>query len=568
MKEKDVYDSKPWLRHYPAGIPSTINYEEICLHDMFERTALKYPKRDALIFQGYRISFEELKKRVDSLASFLSVIGIKKGDVVAVLLPNMIQTVAAYYAVLKLGGIIQMNNPLYTDRELEYQFNDSGAKVLITLDLLANRMIALRKNTGIESIIYTSIGDYLPPVKKLLVKLVGKKKGLSAHVHTAEKVYRWIDAANFRNGIPHVTVSFDDTAVYQYTGGTTGQSKGAILTHRNLCSMVQMYSSWFPGLKSGDEVIISAAPVFHVLGMSAAMNFPMYMGWTAVMVPKPQPADLLAATRKYRPGVCSMVPTMYVGILQHPDLKKTDMSCYKVLTSGGSSLPVEVLKKFKELTGADINEGFGMTETSPQTHLNPFGGLNKPGSIGLPYPDTEVKIVDLSNGEDSMPAGKEGEMIFRGPQVTSGYLNKPDETAKAIKNGWLYSGDIAYMDDDGYFFVVDRKKDLIISGGYNVYPREIEEVLYEHPLVQKAAVIGIPDEKRGENIKVFVVPNEGASIAEKDVMTYCQEKLAKYKWPSVIEIRASLPESNVGKILKKELRREEEEKRSKTGNIT
>lgn len=568
MKEKDVYDSKPWLRHYPAGIPSTINYEEICLHDMFERTALKYPKVDAVIFQGYRISYEELKKRVDSLASFLSVIGVKKGDVVAVLLPNMIQTVAAYYAVLKIGGIIQMNNPLYTDRELEYQFNDSGAKVLITLDLLANRMIALRKNTKIESIIYTSIGDYLPPVKKLLVKLVGKKKGLSAAVQPAEKVYRWMDAANFNAPIPEVKVIFDDTAVYQYTGGTTGQSKGAILTHRNLCSMVQMYSSWFPGLKNGDEVIIAAAPVFHVLGMSAAMNFPMYMGWTAVMVPKPQPADLLAATRKYRPSVCSMVPTMYVGILQHPDLKKTDMSCYKVLTSGGSSLPVEVLKKFKELTGADINEGFGMTETSPQTHLNPFGGLNKPGSIGLPYPDTEVKIVDLTNGEDSMPSGKEGEMIFRGPQVTGGYLNKPDETAKAIKNGWLYSGDIAYMDDDGFFFVVDRKKDLIISGGYNVYPREIEEVLYEHPLIQKAAVIGIPDEKRGENIKVFVVPNEGATIEEKDVMAYCQEKLAKYKWPSVIEIRTSLPESNVGKILKKELRREEEEKRSNAGNIS
>lgn len=563
MKEKDVYDSKPWLKHYPEGIPSSINYEEICLHDMFERTASQYPDRDALIFQGYRISYSDLKRRVDSLASFLAATGIKKGDVVAVLLPNMIQTVVAYYAVLKIGGIIQMNNPLYTDRELEYQFNDSGARVLITLDLLANRMIELRKKTKIESIIYTSMGDYLPPVKKLLVKLVGKKKGLRADVQLAVKVYRWLDAASFNATVPSVKVSFDDTAVYQYTGGTTGQSKGAILTHRNLCSMVQMYSAWFPTLKKGEEVLISAAPVFHVLGMSAAMNLPIYMGWTAVMVPKPQPADLLDATRKYRPAVCSMVPTMYVGMLQHPDLKKTDMSCYKVLTSGGSSLPVEVLKKFKELTGVDINEGFGMTETSPQTHLNPSGGLNKPGSIGLPYPDTDVKIVDLLTGEESMPAGKEGEMIFRGPQITKGYLNKPEETAKAIKNGWLHSGDIAYMDEDGYFFVVDRMKDLIISSGYNVYPREIEEILYEHPLIQKAAVIGLPDEKRGESIKVFVVPNEGAVLDEKEVMAYCQERLAKYKWPAVIEIRTSLPESNVGKILKKELRKEEEEKRLK-----
>ncbi|HOP29857.1 MAG TPA: long-chain fatty acid--CoA ligase [Spirochaetota bacterium] len=563
MKEKDVYDSKPWLKHYPEGIPSSIQYEEICLHDMFERTALQYPDRDALIFQGFRMSYSAVRERVNALASFLAASGIKKGDVVAVLLPNMIQTVISYYAVLKLGAIIQMNNPLYTDRELEYQFNDSGAKMLITLDLLANRMIALRKNTKIERIIYTSMGDYLPPVKKLLIKLVGKKKGLRADVPSSEKVYKWLDTVRVSNGLPEVNVSFDDVAVYQYTGGTTGQSKGAILTHRNLCSMVQMYGAWFPTLNKGDEVLIAAAPVFHVLGMSAAMNLPMFMGWTAVMVPKPQPVDLLAATRKYRPTVCSMVPTMYVGMLQHPDLKKTDMSCYKVLTSGGSSLPVEVLKKFKELTGADINEGFGMTETSPQTHLNPFGGLNKPGSIGLPYPDTDVKIVDLVTGVEPMPAGKEGEMIFRGPQITQGYLNKPEETAKAIQNGWLHSGDIAYMDEDGYFFVVDRIKDLIISSGYNVYPREIEEILYEHPKIQKAAVIGIPDDKRGEKIKVFVVPNDGAVLDEKEVMDYCQEKLAKYKWPALIEIRSALPESNVGKILKKELRREEEEKRTK-----
>jgi len=557
----DIYDSKPWLKFYAPGVPASINYERITLHEMFYRTAAKYPDRDALIFQGYRIKYSELRDLVDTLAAFLSSKGIKKGDVVAILLPNMIQTVASYYAVLKIGGIVQMNNPLYTDRELEYQFNDSGAKFLITLDLLASRMIALRDKTKIEHIIWTSIADYLPGLKKFLVKLVGKKKGLCADVPAASKVYHWAEAASFKGNVPEVTVDFEDTAVYQYTGGTTGQSKGAILTHKNLCCMIQMYEAWFPTLKKGDEVLIAAAPVFHVLGMSAAMNLPMYMGWTAVMVPKPQPKELLEATRKYRPTVCSMVPTMYVGMLQHPDLKKTDMTCYKVLTSGGSSLPVEVLKKFKELTGADINEGFGMTETSPQTHLNPYGGLNKPGSIGIPYPDTEVKIVDLETGEKVMPVGKEGEMIFRGPQVTKGYLNKPEETAKAIRNGWLYSGDIAYMDEDGYFFVVDRKKDLIISGGYNVYPREIEEVLYKHPRIQKAAAIGIPDEKRGENIKIFVVPNEGATLTVDEVMDYCKENLAKYKWPSEIEIRSSLPESNVGKILKKELRREEEEKR-------
>ncbi len=561
MEEKDIYSEKPWLKFYPEGIPASIDYEEICLHDVLDRTVSRYGNRDALIFQGFRIKYVELANMVDRLAFFFSSKGIKKGDVVAILLPNMIQTVAAYYAVLKLGAIAQMNNPLYTDRELSYQFNDSGAKMLVTLDLLANRMIALRKDTKIKEIVYTSIGDYLPAVKKVLFKLVAKKKGMAADVTVAENVFSWNEAIKKSGTVPKVGVSFDDVAVYQYTGGTTGQSKGAILSHRNLCSMVQMYVAWFPNLKPGDEVLISAAPIFHVLGMSAAMNLPVIMGWTAVMIPKPQPPDLLAATRKYRPTVCSMVPTMYVGMLQHPDLKKTDMSCYKVLSSGGSSLPVEVLKKFKELTGADINEGFGMTETSPQTHLNPFGGLHKAGSIGLPYPDTDVKIVDLATGEKSMPAGEEGEMLFRGPQVTRGYLNKPEETAQAIRNGWLYSGDIAYMDKDGYFFIVDRKKDLIISGGYNVYPREIEEVLYEHPGIQKAAAIGLPDEKRGEQIKIFVVPNEGMTLDPEEVMNYCREKLAKYKWPSLIEIRSSLPESTVGKILKKELKKEEEARR-------
>jgi long-chain acyl-CoA synthetase len=561
MGEQDIYSEKPWLKFYPEGIPASINYEEICLHDVLERTVSKYGKTDALIFQGFRIDYNGLSDMVNRLAYFLSSKGVKKGDVVAILLPNMIQTVAAYYASLKIGAIVQMNNPLYTDRELAYQFNDAGAKILITLDLLANRMIALRKETKIKDIIYTSIGDYLPAVKKTLFKLVGKKKGMAAAVPVTDNVYSWAQAVKESGAVPKADFSFDDVAVYQYTGGTTGASKGAILTHRNLCSMVQMYGAWFPTLKRGDEVLIAAAPIFHVLGMSAAMNLPMFMGWTAVMVPKPQPADLLAATRKFRPTVCSMVPTMYVGMLQHPDLKKTDMSCYKVLSSGGSSMPVEVLKKFKELTGADINEGFGMTETSPQTHLNPYGGHHKAGSIGLPYPDTEVRIVDLATGEESMPAGKEGEMIFRGPQVTKGYLNKPEETAKAIRNGWLYSGDIAYMDEDGYFFIVDRMKDLIISSGYNVYPREIEEVLYEHPGIQKAAAIGLPDEKRGEQIKVFVVPNEGATLDTEEVMKYCQEKLAKYKWPSIIEVRSSLPESTVGKILKKDLKKEEEAKR-------
>jgi long-chain acyl-CoA synthetase len=441
-------------------------------------------------------------------ATCLASFGVKKGDAVAILLPNMIPTVVAYYAVLRLGAIVVMNNPLYTDRELEHQFNDSGSTVLIAMDLLANRMIDLRPRTKIRQIVVASIGDYLPFPKSALFPLVAKKKGLAADVKEAPEVYRWKDCMKrFEATPPTVELTTDDVAAYQYTGGTTGVSKGAMLSHKNLCYMVQMYWTWLRPEK-GREVALSAPPIFHVLGMSAAMNLPLSMGAAAVLVPKPQPAELLDAVRKYRPTMSPLVPTMYIGMLQHPDLAKTDMTCFKVITSGGASLPVEVLQQFKDLTGVDINEGFGTKE---------------------------------------MPAGEPGEMIFRGPQITKGYLNRPDETAKSIKDGWLYSGDIAYMDEEGYFYIVDRKKDLIISSGYNVYPRDVEEVFYQHPAVDKVAVIGVPDVKRGENVKAFITLKEGQSATPDELMKYCTEKLAKYKWPSEIEIRRELPVSNVGK---------------------
>ena len=561
MSTQPVYCSdKPWLKHYDSFVPPHIEYKEITLHDMLRASVKEFPDKTALIFQGYGMSFSALWENVERFASCLSSFGIKKGDAVSILLPNMIPTVIAYYAVLLIGGVVVMHNPLYTDSELEYQFTDSGAKVLITVDLLANRMIDLRPKTSIEQIVYTNLGDYLPGIKKLLFPLVAGKKGLKAVVKEADNVYKWKECVSRKGDLPPVKVAFDDVAVYQYTGGTTGVSKGAKLTHRNLGSMVQMYEKWF-GVPRGSQLVMASPPIFHVLGMSAAMNFPMYMGCTDILIPKPQPEELLAAIRKYRPNMSPLVPTMYIGMLQHPDLDKTDLTCFKLITSGGASLPEEVLHRFKELTGVDINEGFGMTETSPQTHLNPMAGKKKSGSIGIPYPDTEVRIVDIETGTKDLPAGESGEMLFRGPQVTIGYLNKPEETARAIRDGWLYSGDIAYMDEDGYFFIVDRKKDLILSGGYNVYPREIEEVFFQHPAISKCAAIGIPDEKRGENAKVFVVFKEGMSATVDELMAHCREKLAKYKWPTEIEIRDALPESNVGKILKKVLRDEERQKR-------
>ncbi len=556
MPKKIRYDDKPWLKFYDEGVPATIKYQELCIPDLLENSAREFPDHIALIFQGYKVTYRELREMVYRFATCLASFGVKKGSAVAILLPNMIPTVVAYYAVQKLGAIAVMNNPLYTNRELEYQFNDSGSTVLVTVDLLANRMIELRPKTSIRQIVYTSLGDYLPFPKNLLFPLVAKKKGLAADVNSAPDVYKWRECiANFSPNPPEVKIKWDDVAVYQYTGGTTGVSKGAMLTHKNLTCMVQMYAAWFKA-ERGKEIAMASPPIFHILGMSAAMNLPIYQGWTDVLIPKPQAKELLEAIRKYRPTMSPLVPTMYIGMLEHPDLKKTDMKCFKLITSGGASLPVEILNRFKELTGVDINEGFGMTETSPQTHLNPYRGLKKPGSIGVPYPDTDVKIVDIESGKKEMPVGEAGEMIFRGPQITKGYLKKPEETEKAIRNGWLYSGDIAYMDEDGYFYIVDRKKDLIISSGYNIYPRDIEEVFYQHPAVNKVAVIGIPDKKRGENVKAFVTLKEGQNTSVDELMKFCQERLAKYKWPVEIEIRDALPESNVGKILKKELRAE------------
>jgi long-chain acyl-CoA synthetase len=350
--------------------------------------------------------------------------------------------------------------------------------------------------------------------------------------------------------------------MYQYTGGTTGVSKGVILTHGNLSKQVQQIRHWFPLFESGQETMLGALPFFHVFGLSTAMNFAIYMGWGDVLVPKPQPEPLLEAISKFKPTFAPLVPTMYIGMLEHPDIGKADISSIKGCFSGSAPLPIEVIREFEERTGAIIVEGYGLTESTPVTHVNPFaGGKRKVGSIGLPITDTVARIVDLVEGKEEMPVGESGELVIAGPQVMAGYLNRPDETADTLVDGWLHTGDIAKMDEDGYFYIVDRKKDMIISGGYNVYPRDIEEVFFEHPQVVEACAIGIPHPKRGEAIKVFVVLKEGESATGEEMIAYCAGKLAKYKLPTEIEFREELPKTNVGKVLKKELRAEELAKR-------
>ena len=582
-----TYKDHPWKKHYSKHIPSKMDFKEMYLPSYLQRSVQNFPDKAALIFQGYVVTYKELQHMVDRFASCLKAFGIQKGDSVAILLPNTIQCVVSYYAIVKLGAIVVMNNPLYADPELEHQFNDSGAKVLITLDLLANRMIDLRPKTNITQIVYTSLADYMPFPKNFILKTVGKTRkisdwfpgipfiknipivgaiksrfgelqNLTADVNIAPDVYNWKELlAQYEPDTSKVQLNSDDVVMYQYTGGTTGVSKGVMLTHGNMTKQLQQASIWFPELEDGKEVVLGALPFFHVFGLTTVMNFSICKGWTNILIPKPQADQLLDTIHNYRPTFTPLVPTMFINMLNHPDIKKTDMTSIKACFSGSAPLAVDIIHEFEKMTGAVIIEGFGMTESSPVTHMNPFDGIRKVGSVGIPIPETECRIVDLETGEKDTPVGQPGELIVKGPQVMKGYKNRPDETAKTLRDGWLYTGDIATMDEDGYFYIVDRKKDMIISGGFNVYPRDIDEAIYEHPKVQEACSIGIPHSTRGEAVKVFVVLKENETATENEIIDFCKPKLAKYKWPVEVEFRKELPKTNVGKILRKDLRKQE-----------
>ena len=554
-----MYSKKVWLNSYEQAVQESPEFEDVLVSQYLENSVKKFPDKPALIFQGYTLTFREFNEMVGKLAAALKDHGIKKGDSVAILLPNIIPCVVAYYAILKIGGVVVFNNPLYSDRELEHQFNDSGSKFLITLDLLAKRMVALREKTEIKTIVYTSIGDFLPFFKRLLFPLVAKKKGLAATVTPAKDLYSFKDIlAKYSADYTQADVGMDDVAMYQYTGGTTGVSKGVMLTQRNISYQIQQIEAWFPEFKPGEEVMLGALPFFHVFGMSTSMNFAIRMGWPNVLVPKPQAEPLLEAISKFKPTFAPLVPTMYIGMLEHPDIETSDLTSIKGCFSGSAPLPVDVIHNFEKKTGSIIVEGYGLTETTPVTHINPFKGERKVGTIGLPIPGTMCKVVDIDDKTQEMPIGEPGELLIQGPQVMKGYLNRPDETEKALtEDGFICTGDVAVMDEQGYFSIVDRIKDMIISGGYNVYPRDIDEVLFEHPKVVEACCIGIPHPKRGEAVKAFIVLKEGQTMTQQEVIEYCDGRLAKYKLPVAVEFRNELPKSNVGKILRKDLRQEE-----------
>ncbi len=548
---------KIWLKSYAPGVPETVDFVDVTLPEALDGTTERYPDNPALIFQGTTVTYAQLNDMVSRFAASLKNLGVRAGDRVALLLPNLVQTVVGIYGALRIGAVAVPNNPLYTDRELEHQFTEAGARILLCLDTLVPRMLQIRKRSGIEKIISCHIRDYLPFVLKQLFPIV--KKDLHLKTPSDPHVREFMELVKGRDSVgrPH-KADMDDTAVIIFTGGTTGTSKGVELTHRNLSYNCQQAKAWIPEFVDGQEVNLGCLPFFHSYGLTAALNMSIFNGWCDVLIPKPEAKAILEAVGKYKVTFIAGVPTLFNAMINDPDIKKYDLGSIKYCLSGAAPLAMETIRGFKDLTGILLMEAYGLTETSPCTHGIPFGGKEKPGCIGLPVPNTDVKLVDVDNPKKEITEfNVPGEMCVKGPQVMKGYVNKPEETAAVIKDGWFLTGDIATVDEEGYFRIVDRKKDMIITGGFNVYPREVDEVLYAHPKIREACAIGIPDDRSGERIKAYVVLKDGEISNILEILDYCREKLTRYKVPKEVQFVDELPKSAVGKVLRKELRRME-----------
>ncbi len=552
-----------WHKAYVHGIEPSLDFDRSTISEFLSRNAEKYPQKTALIFMGKKMSFGEIDSLSSRFAQALQNIGVKKGDRVALLLPNVPQIVISYFGIWRAGATAVPVNPLYSDREIEHQLSMSGTTVLITLDLLASRMLELKEKVSLKSIITCHINDYLPfPVKQIFPIL---KKGMYASYKKSSGYYQFLDLMKqISDTVPVTHPDLDDLAIIPYTGGTTGISKGAIVSHRNISSVVQIVGTWLFDMEEGKESEIALFPFFHMAGFLLVMCVCLYRAWEIILVPKPDPDIALDMALKYKPSIFLAVPTIFTGILNLPKFKKADLSFIKAFFSGAAPLPVETIQALKAASGEKIGviEGYGMTESTGITHMTPWRGVHKPGSVGVALPNTDMKIVDIETGEKELPIGEEGEIVFRGPQMCAGYFNMPEETDTSLRDGWFHTGDIGRLDEDGFLYIVDRTKDMIIAGGYNIYPREIDEVLFEHPKILEACVIGVPHEYRGETVKAFVVLNPDESATSEEMDAFCRERLAAFKVPKIYEFVEELPKSVIGKILRKELRQQELEKQS------
>lgn len=565
MDAVTAYKARPWTRFYEPGVSPTLTYPDDTLGMMLAETSRKFGTHTALLFYGKRITYSEVDRLANRFARALSRLGVKKGDRVALMLPNVPQMVIAYYGTLRLGAIAVATNPLYLEHEIEVQLKDSGAETIVALDLFHPRIARVMPNTALKRVIICGIKDYLPFPLNLLYPVKAKIEKQWVKVDKKPPLHDFISLLKKENGAPvDVAVSPDDTAILQYTGGTTGVPKGAVLTHRNLVVNAVHNRAWLTIRKEGEEIFLGAIPFFHVYGMTTGMNLCVLLGAEMILIPKFHTEEVLKIINKYRPTIFPGIQAMYMAIGNYPEVKKYDLSSIKAAISGAGPLMREVQDRFESLTGSRIVEGYGLSEASPVTHCNPVFGRRKLGSIGLPFPDMDARIVDIETGEKALPVGEAGELVVRGPQVMKGYWNKPDETANALRGGWLHTGDIAKMDEEGYFFIVDRIKDMIKTVGENVYPREIEEVLFMHPKVKEAVVVGIPGEEfMGEKIKAYIIVKDGQTATAEEIIQFCREKLSKFKVPKEVEFRDQLPKTLVGKVLRRILRDEELKKRAK-----
>lgn len=565
-KPVEAPSEKPWFKSWPEGVPKHIDYPEVPLFDLLRKTAEKYPNHAALVYFDREITYKELDLASDKFATALADLGVKKGDKVAIFLPNIPQFIMAYYGAIKIGAVDTAVSPLYKEREVEHQLNDSEAETIVVLDLLYPIVEKVLEKTKLKRVIVTNLKDYMPSATAFLGSLLGR---IPSHkVEPKPNIYFFKDLINkYPANPPKVEINpKEDLAALQYTGGTTGIAKGAMLTHMNLVSNAIMCDAWLRGTES-DETFLVVLPLFHIYGMTTGMNAPIYLAGKSVLLPRFDAASTFQAIQKHKVTVFCGAPTMYSMLLADPNLKRYNLTSVRFCVSGSAPLPPEVQKNFMEVISGALVEGYGLTESSPITHCNPLDRSMKTvkiGSIGLPWPDTDAKIMDMETGEKELGIGETGEVVVKGPQIMKGYWNMPEETAAVLRDGWLYTGDIGKMDEDGYFYITDRKKDLIKYKGYSVYPREIEDVLYEHPAVKLCGVIGKPDPVAGEIPKAFVVLKEGTTATEKEIMGFVNAKVAPYKAIRELEFRTELPMTLVGKVLKRELLEEEKQKAAKT----
>jgi long-chain acyl-CoA synthetase len=558
-----MIETRPWIKNYPDEIPSSLEYSSQPVQAYLKKAVEEFPNKIAIHFMGKDLSYTKLYESAKKFAGYLQEIGITKGDRVAIMLPNSPQSVISYFGILMAGGVVVQTNPLYMERELEYQMIDSGSKAIVCMDILYPRVSKVMSKTDLKHIIVTAIKDYLPFPKNLVYPFIQKKQyGIVVNVKHEGNSHLLTEILKqpARDVKEHEFDFEEDLALLQYTGGTTGFPKGVMLTHKNLIANASMCQAWMYKCKRGEETVLGLLPFFHVYGMTTVMILSVMQAYKMVLLPKFDAAATLKTIQKQKPTLFPGAPTIYIGLLNHPDIKKYDLSSIDSCISGSAPLPVEVQQKFEEVTGGKLVEGYGLTESSPVTHSNFLWDRPRiKGSIGVPWPDTDAAIFSMETGE-RLSVGEIGEIAIKGPQVMKGYWNRPEDTAQTLRDGWLLTGDLGYMDEDGYFYVVDRKKDMIIAGGYNIYPREIEEVLYEHPDVQEVVAAGIPDPYRGETVKAYVVLKEGTKITEEELNKFVRQHLAAYKVPRIYEFRQELPKTAVGKILRRALVEEEKKK--------